>query len=143
VNLRRYLLFSGKLWVICSLITNIKWNRIIVTTTETRKFFWFVTLLLNSSNSSANVCRNFKMCYFVINWTVCQCQQVRMLRFRSSTELSRLLSSCLSPICPLVRPASLHSLCLRTAAIYATTGNWSLYINVRSHNLGLKVKTDN
>ena len=99
-------------------------------------------LLLNSSNSSANVCRNFKMCYFVINWTVCQCQQVRMLRFRSSTELSRLLSSCLSPICPLVRPASLHSLCLRTAAIYATTGNWSLYINVRSHNLGLKVKTE-
>lgn len=53
---------------------------------------------------------------------------------RSSTELSRLLSSCLSPICPLVRPASLHSLCLRTAAIYATTALYEFHDKQMSYH---------
>ena len=49
------------------------------------------------------------------------------MNYRSSTELSKLLSTCLSPISPLLRPASLHSLCLRTAAIYATTALYEFH----------------
>ena len=39
-------------------------------------------------------------------------------------ELARILRSCLSPAVPQFRPQSLHDLCIRTAAVYATT---SLY----------------
>ena len=39
-------------------------------------------------------------------------------------ELARILRSCLSPAAPQFRPQSLHDLCIRTAAVYATT---SLY----------------
>ena len=39
-------------------------------------------------------------------------------------ELARILRSCLSPATPQFRPQSLHDLCIRTAAVYATT---SLY----------------
>ena len=39
-------------------------------------------------------------------------------------ELARILRSCLSPTVPQFRPQSLHDLCIRTAAVYATT---SLY----------------
>ena len=49
------------------------------------------------------------------------------MNYRSSTELSKLLSTCLSPISPLLKPASLHSLCLRTAAIYATTALYEFH----------------
>lgn len=41
-----------------------------------------------------------------------------------SVELSRLLKNCLTPSAPQFKVNSLHDLCIRTAAIYATT---SLY----------------
>ena len=49
------------------------------------------------------------------------------MNLRSSAELSKLLSTCLGPRSPLVRPASLHTLCLRTAAIYATTALYEFH----------------
>ena len=49
-----------------------------------------------------------------------QKQNVKM-NLRSSAELSKLLGTYLSPRSPVKRPSSLHTLCLRTAAIYATT----------------------
>ena len=49
------------------------------------------------------------------------------MNLRSSTELSRILSSCLTPVSPLIRPASLHALCLRTAAVYATAALYEFH----------------
>ena len=49
------------------------------------------------------------------------------MNLRSSAELSRILSSCLTPVSPLVRPASLHALCLRTAAVYATAALYEFH----------------
>ena len=49
------------------------------------------------------------------------------MNLRSSVELSRILSSCLTPVSPLVRPASLHALCLRTAAVYATAALYEFH----------------
>ena len=49
------------------------------------------------------------------------------MNLRSSEELSRILSSCLTPVSPLVRPASLHALCLRTAAVYATAALYEFH----------------
>ena len=49
------------------------------------------------------------------------------MNLRSSVELSKLLATCLSPISPLLKPASLHTLCLRTAAIYATTALYEFH----------------
>lgn len=51
----------------------------------------------------------------------------KRMNLRSSNELSRLLSTCLSPVSPLLKPSSLHSLCLRTAAIYATTALYEFH----------------
>ena len=50
-----------------------------------------------------------------------------MMNLRSSAELSKLLATCLSPRSPLLRPSSLHTLCLRTAAIYATTALYEFH----------------
>ena len=50
-----------------------------------------------------------------------------MMNLRSSEELSRILSSCLTPVSPLIRPASLHALCLRTAAVYATAALYEFH----------------
>ena len=49
------------------------------------------------------------------------------MNLRSSVELSKLLATCLSPRSPLLKPASLHTLCLRTAAIYATTALYEFH----------------
>ena len=49
------------------------------------------------------------------------------MNLRSSVELSKLLATCLSPIEPQLKPASLHTLCLRTAAIYATTALYEFH----------------
>ena len=49
------------------------------------------------------------------------------MNLRSSEELSRILSSCLTPVSPLIRPASLHALCLRTAAVYATAALYEFH----------------
>ena len=49
------------------------------------------------------------------------------MNLRSSAELSRILASCLTPVSPLVRPASLHALCLRTAAVYATAALYEFH----------------
>ena len=49
------------------------------------------------------------------------------MNLRSSAELSRILSSCLTPVSPLIRPASLHALCLRTAAVYATAALYEFH----------------
>ena len=50
-----------------------------------------------------------------------------MMNLRSSAELSRILSTCLTPVSPLIRPASLHALCLRTAAVYATAALYEFH----------------
>ena len=61
------------------------------------------------------------------------------MNYRSSAELSRYLSTCLCPVSPLLTPASLHTLCLRTAAIYATTALYEFhdkkYSNGSANNL--------
>lgn len=54
------------------------------------------------------------------------------MNLRSSSELSRLLASCLSPRNPLKGPENLHILCLRTAAIYATTALYEFHDKQKS-----------
>lgn len=56
------------------------------------------------------------------------------MNLRSSAELSRLISTCLSPVSPLVKPSSLHTLCLRTAAIYATTALYEFHDKQNFHH---------
>jgi hypothetical protein len=56
------------------------------------------------------------------------------MNLRSSEELSRLLASCLTPVSPLLKPSSLYTSCLRTAAIYATT---ALYEFHDKHSINL------
>ena len=48
-------------------------------------------------------------------------------------ELSRVLRSVLTPACPLTlgQPPSLHTLCIRTAAIYATTSLYEFHHHSR------------
>ena len=58
------------------------------------------------------------------------------MNYRSSSELSKLLSTCLCPVSPLLRPASLHTLCLRTAAIYATTALYEFHDKKSPNGLG-------